>query len=82
MTNRMESFIEVPSDSDFPLENLPWGVFEVPGAGPQVHVGVALGDHVISATELHVSYRQLRITLALQLSYTPPSVQPIPILRG
>ncbi|EFJ45774.1 hypothetical protein VOLCADRAFT_63270 [Volvox carteri f. nagariensis] len=51
----MESFIEVPLDSDFPLENLPWGVFEAPGpAGPQVHVGVALGQHVISATELQL----------------------------
>lgn len=43
----------MPSGSDFPLENLPWGAFAL--AGGEVHVGVALGDHVVSATALQVS---------------------------
>jgi len=36
--------VPVPPGSDFPLENLPYGVFD-PGDGPRL--GVALGDHVI-----------------------------------
>ncbi|KXZ46273.1 hypothetical protein GPECTOR_45g143 [Gonium pectorale] len=52
----MDSFIEVPPDSDFPLENLPWGVFEADGPnGPTTHVGVALGDHAISVTALQAA---------------------------
>ncbi len=51
----MESFVSVPSGSDFPLENLPWGAFTL--AGGEVHVGVALGDNVVSATALQVSAR-------------------------
>ncbi|GFR51579.1 hypothetical protein Agub_g14000, partial [Astrephomene gubernaculifera] len=50
----MESFVDVSFDSDFPLENLPWGVFEAPGQdGPKLHVGVALGQHAVSATALY-----------------------------
>ncbi|GIL63870.1 hypothetical protein Vafri_17738 [Volvox africanus] len=55
----MESFIDVSPDSDFPLENLPWGVFKARTSTsddtPEVHVGVALGQHVVSATALHVA---------------------------
>jgi fumarylacetoacetase len=36
--------IPVPAGSDFPVENLPYGVFD-PGDGPRL--GVALGDHVV-----------------------------------
>ncbi|MEW5298121.1 MAG: hypothetical protein WDW36_001277 [Sanguina aurantia] len=42
-------FLEVCQDSDFSLENLPWGVFSV---GSNSHIGVALGDYAVSATEL------------------------------
>jgi fumarylacetoacetase len=36
--------IPIPAGSDFPLENLPYGVFD-PGDGARV--GVAVGDHVL-----------------------------------
>ncbi|KAG2487024.1 hypothetical protein HYH03_014394 [Edaphochlamys debaryana] len=53
----MESFIDVAPDSDFPLENLPWGVFEAPGADgtPETHIGVALGEHAVSATAVEAA---------------------------
>src|SRR6476469_4919908 len=46
----LRSFIDVPNDSDFPLENLPFGVFK-PGHGP-ARVGVALGDLVVDLSVL------------------------------
>jgi fumarylacetoacetase len=38
----LKSFIDIPADSDFPLENLPFGVFQ-PKQG-NARVGVAIGD--------------------------------------
>eukprot|EP00198_Chlamydomonas_reinhardtii_P012182 XP_001701519.1 fumarylacetoacetase [Chlamydomonas reinhardtii] len=50
----LESFIPVATDSDFPLENLPWGVWEWREPG-SIHVGVALGEHCVSATTLQAA---------------------------
>src|SRR5438270_2308848 len=41
----LQSFIDVAPDSHFPLENLPFGVFE-PANGP-ARVGVAIGDQIL-----------------------------------
>src|SRR5947209_4992135 len=41
----LRSFIDIPGDSHFPLENLPFGVFK-PGDGA-ARVGVALGEHIV-----------------------------------
>jgi fumarylacetoacetase len=41
----LRSFIEVATDSHFPQENLPFGVFK-PKNGP-ARIGVALGDYVV-----------------------------------
>jgi fumarylacetoacetase len=46
----LRSFIEVATDSHFPLENLPYGVFK-PHRGA-ARVGVALGDHIVDLSEL------------------------------
>jgi fumarylacetoacetase len=40
------SFVEVPTDSHFPLQNLPLGVFRRRTGGPP-RVGVAIGDFVL-----------------------------------
>ncbi len=40
------SWLPVPANSDFPLENLPYGAF-IRAAGEQPHLGVALGDAVV-----------------------------------
>lgn len=47
----LKSFIDVPADSHFPLENLPFGVFQ-PRDQSMPRVGVALGDFVIDLSVL------------------------------
>ncbi|XP_003738254.1 fumarylacetoacetase [Galendromus occidentalis] len=42
----MRSFVEVPSGSDFPIENLPYGIFSRIGHTNR-RVGVAIGDRVL-----------------------------------
>src|SRR5579863_1701287 len=40
-----ESWLPVPNDSDFPIENLPFGVFSVDGTTPRI--GVAIGEKIV-----------------------------------
>ncbi|XP_068642962.1 fumarylacetoacetase isoform X2 [Aristolochia californica] len=47
----MKSFLEVASDSHFPLENLPYGVFK-PKGGEEPRIGVAIGDYVLDLTAI------------------------------
>jgi fumarylacetoacetase len=47
----LKSFIDVPRDSHFPLENLPFGVFKAKTGAPRI--GVALGDYVVDLSALH-----------------------------
>lgn len=44
------SFLDIPSDSPFPIQNLPYGVFSVGGGAPRI--GVAIGDFVLDLTTL------------------------------
>src|SRR5882762_2652279 len=46
----LKSFIDLPRDSHFPLENLPFGVFK-PREGP-ARIGVALGEDVVDLSVL------------------------------
>jgi fumarylacetoacetase len=46
----LRSFIPVEATSDFPIQNLPYGVFSARGLAPRV--GVAIGDHVLDLWEL------------------------------
>jgi fumarylacetoacetase len=46
----LRSFIEVDPSSDFPIQNLPYGVFSAHGLAPRI--GVAIGDHVLDLWEL------------------------------
>src|SRR4030095_10342268 len=46
----LESFIEVPPDSHFPIQNLPFGVFEPKNAKPRV--GIAIGDWIVDLSVL------------------------------
>ena len=45
------SFLPVPPQSDFPLQNLPYGVF-VPRPGNEARVGVAIGDWILDLSVL------------------------------
>jgi fumarylacetoacetase len=47
----LRSFIEVAPDSDFPIQNLPFGVFSTESS-PNKRVGVAIGDFVLDLAEL------------------------------
>ena len=46
----LKSFIEIAADSHFPLENLPFGVFEPKRGKPRV--GVAVGDLIVDLSAL------------------------------
>jgi fumarylacetoacetase len=46
----IESWIDVASASDFPLENLPFGVFSP--AGATARIGIAIGAYVVDVSEL------------------------------
>ena len=46
----LQSFIQVPADSDFPIQNLPYGIFK-PRDGV-VRAGVAIGDSILDLSLL------------------------------
>ena len=48
-----QSFIAVAPDSDFPLQNLPYGVFQPQGAAARV--GVAIGEQVLDLAALEAA---------------------------
>ena len=54
----LRSFIDVPADSHFPLENLPFGIFRL--GGGQAHAGVAIGDQILDLTVLEATTEHLR----------------------
>ena len=47
----LRSWIPVAADSDFPIQNLPFGVFRPPGS--TARIGVAIGDQVLDLSALH-----------------------------
>lgn len=48
---KLRSFIEVDAASDFPIQNLPYGVFFTPER-PELRVGVAIGDRILDLAVL------------------------------
>lgn len=48
---RLKSFIQVPPESHFPIQNLPFGVFR-PRTGGTPRVGAAIGDFVVDLAVL------------------------------
>jgi fumarylacetoacetase len=47
---KLRSFVPVDPKSDFPIQNLPYGVFSARGLAPRV--GIAIGDYVLDLWEL------------------------------
>jgi fumarylacetoacetase len=41
----LKSWVPVPARSDFPIQNLPLGIFQTTGLSPRA--GVAIGDHIL-----------------------------------
>lgn len=48
----LRSWVEVPKGSDFPIQNLPFGVFQTENERPRV--GVAIGNHILDLKALAV----------------------------
>ncbi|HEU5289797.1 MAG TPA: fumarylacetoacetase [Cyclobacteriaceae bacterium] len=48
---KLKSWVEVPKDSDFPIQNLPFGIFKTRYLSPVA--GVAIGNHVLDLVYLH-----------------------------
>ncbi len=51
---KLRSFIEIDPSSDFPIQNLPYGVFFTPEQ-PDLRVGVAIGDFVLDLAALEAA---------------------------
>lgn len=49
----LKSWIEVPANSDFPIQNLPFGVFRTPG-DPSPRLCTAIGNYVADLSVLNV----------------------------
>lgn len=48
---KLKSWVEVPPDSDFPIQNMPFGIFKTKYLTPVA--GVAIGRHVLDLVYLH-----------------------------
>ena len=48
----LKSWVNVPAGSDFPIQNLPFGVFRT--SSLSARVGVRIGEHVLDLKTLHV----------------------------
>jgi fumarylacetoacetase len=46
----LESWVSVPAESDFPIQNLPYGIFSTADRSPRV--GVAIGDDILDLAML------------------------------
>ena len=49
----LRSWVSVPDGSDFPIQNLPYGVFK-PSRG-EARIGIAIGDRVLDLAALHAA---------------------------
>ena len=69
---KLRSFIAVDPTSDFPIQNLPYGVFSAKdGLAPRV--GVAIGDHVLDLWELA---QDCRIDVVEPAVFAAPTLNP------
>src|SRR5260370_13672212 len=50
VTMALKSFLDVPRDSHFPIQNLPFGIFQPTQGKPRV--GVAIGEYVLDLSIL------------------------------
>lgn len=51
ISNSSKSWVDVSSNSDFPIQNLPFGIFKT--AEEPARVGVAIGDQIVNLKVLH-----------------------------
>ena len=64
---KLTSWIEVEKDSDFPIQNLPFGIFSKENKSPRV--GVAIGNQILDLKELfklgYLDYYNLESTFSV-----------------
>lgn len=72
-TSPSHSFIDVPADSHFPIQNLPYGVFR-PNGGGEPRVGVAIGEWVLDLAVLEAEGVFHGAALAGQRVFDRPSL--------
>jgi fumarylacetoacetase len=53
----LTSWVESASGGDFPIQNLPFGVFRRGGSGEPARVGVAIGDMILDLAACHAEGR-------------------------
>ncbi len=73
------SWVPVAHDSDFPLQNLPYGLFQTPDRPPAV--GVAIGDHVLDLAAIHEAGLFVETALKKENVFARPSLNPF-MARG
>src|SRR4051812_41358452 len=66
----LRSWVNVPADSPFPIQNLPYGVFL---QGGEKHAGVAIGEDVLDLTTLEAEGLPL---LGGQRAFPPGELNP------
>lgn len=49
-TSSLNSWVDIPKNSDFTIYNLPFGIFSTPGTPPRV--GIAIGDQIVDLAPL------------------------------
>jgi len=54
-TDKMTSFVKVPHGSDFPIQNLPYGVFSTPNNAAK-RIGCAIGDKILDLSAVASFY--------------------------
>lgn len=69
----LRSFVPVPKDSDFPIQNIPFGVFR-PRVGGHARVGTRIGDHVLDLAVLERHGLFKSPTLAGKTLFSHPSL--------
>nr|MCU0232127.1 fumarylacetoacetase [Acidobacteriota bacterium] len=69
------SFVPVPAGSDFPIQNLPYGIFRCGGAPPRV--GVAIGESVLDLAALEAAGMFRGTPLDGQRLFERPSLNPL-----
>ena len=72
----LQSWVEVKPESDFPIQNLPFGIFKTENLTPRV--GVAIGEQIIDLKSLHVLgyFSNLSFTLSdFDSAYLNPIIQ-------
>ena len=48
---KTQSWLDIPKDSDFPIQNIPFGIFKIGRQSPRVCTRI--GDHVIDLVKIH-----------------------------